>query len=73
MAKEQRKIHITHDENVKFFGGKLPTWRTPFCYITRAVTPVTDPNGIYDDLAQLKTPSGTIVEVGGDEIVGVAA
>lgn len=66
----KREIYITHEENVKYFGGKLPTWRNAFCRIMRVVNEAKDPDEIYDDYATMKTPSGVVVAVS-DEIIGV--
>ena len=66
---EKRRIYISHEENMKYFGGKLATWRTPFCYIERAVTPMQDPDGLWDECAHLKTPSGVVVVLDGEDIV----
>lgn len=65
----KRRIYVSHEENMRYWGGKLPTWRNGFCHIERAVTPVKDADGIWDDCAQLKTPSGVVVIVDGDDIV----
>jgi hypothetical protein len=66
----KRRIYVSHKENMRYWGGKLPTWRNAFCYIERSVTPVQDAAGIWDNCVQLKTPSGAVVIVDGDEIVG---
>ena len=67
---EKRRIYVTHDENMKYWNGKLATWTKWFCYIERAVTPVQDPDGIWDECAHLKTPSGVVVVLDGEDIVG---
>jgi len=66
----KRRIYVSHEENMRYWGGKLPTWRNAFCYIERSVTPVQDAAGIWDNCVRLKTPSGAVVIVDGEEIVG---
>jgi hypothetical protein len=64
-------VLVTHQENLQYWNGKLPTWRDATCRVTRSVTPVVDPNGYYDDMALLKTPSGVVLEVNSSgEILG---
>jgi len=42
------KIHITFQDNYKYFWGKLPTKRWGFCEIARTVVIEPDPYGIYE-------------------------
>ena len=42
------KIHITFQDNHKYFWGKLPTRRWGFCEIARTVVIEPDPHGIYE-------------------------
>ena len=42
------KIHITFQDNHKYFCGKLPTRRWGFCEIARTVVLEPDPHGIYE-------------------------
>jgi hypothetical protein len=43
------KVLITSIENMRYFGGTLPTKRWGFCEIVRSVTIEPCPFGIYDD------------------------
>ena len=49
------KIYITHEDNIKYFRGTLPTWRHNFCYISRVVKLGEDPQGIYDGYGEYGT------------------
>ena len=42
------KIHVTFQDNHKYFRGKLPTKRWGFCEIARTVVIEADPYGIYE-------------------------
>jgi hypothetical protein len=67
------KIYITQADNDKYFGQKLPTWRDAFCYISRKVTLMSDPDEIYDDgeYGILKTQNGQALIVTGDPKTGM--
>jgi hypothetical protein len=43
------RILITSFENMRLFGGKLPTKRWAFCEIVRNVTIEHDLSGVYSD------------------------
>lgn len=46
--KTAAKIYVTHEENQRFFGGKLSTWRNNFTRINRQITITEDPTGVYE-------------------------
>ncbi len=62
----QVKIYITQADNDQHFSQRLPTWRNGFCYITRKVTFIEDPDGAYDfgEYGQIKVNGQLVTVVG---------
>lgn len=70
IKRETRSIHITHEENMKYFKGKLYTWRHGFCYIQRSVVLCEDPVGFFEEYGVIKSPEG-LIAVAEDFIIGL--
>lgn len=68
----KRKFYVTHQENQKYWNGKLSTWRNGFCWITRSGKPYADPDEIHDDLVEISTPSGHKIAVSEDIVMVIS-
>lgn len=63
------KIYITQRDNERYFSNKFPTARDGFCYITRKVTIIPDPQEIWDDgeYGIIKASGKTLIVTGEPE------